>query len=211
MGKSKSNQCRFCLEDDSNTNLISPCLCKGSFQFIHNTCLLKWYNHEPSKALHCSVCLEPFSKETMRSVEDLNIFKPYLHILLKKPFFSVLLNHWIYFSCYSNLNNFRPVSFSVSYTIYQSFIHLVVFAYLIGFILDTKNKSLYFQLWMTKNRLLLIPIHLFLFLGMVKTTWIGGMSSNVCLYLYFYEHLTILTEINQKNTFIFISRIQNTE
>jgi hypothetical protein len=206
MGKSKSVQCRFCLEDDIRRNLISPCLCKGSFKFVHNNCLIKWYNHEPLKALQCSVCLETFSKVLIHPLEDLEIYKPYLHLILQKPLFSVLLWNWIYFSVYTNFNNLSIANFQISYSIYQLFLHVVSFSYFIGLLSNVKNKTTYFSIWKDKSRIIILPIHLILFLGIPKTTWIGGMASDVFLFLYFYEHIDILAKINEKHNFAFTSR-----
>jgi len=40
--KAKMSECRFCLTPDVPSNLISPCHCKGSVQFIHQSCLQNW-------------------------------------------------------------------------------------------------------------------------------------------------------------------------
>lgn len=34
--------CRICLCDDGNSDLISPCQCKGSTGYIHENCLKTW-------------------------------------------------------------------------------------------------------------------------------------------------------------------------
>ena len=34
--------CRICLESDNNEQLISPCLCSGSSQYVHTECIQKW-------------------------------------------------------------------------------------------------------------------------------------------------------------------------
>ena len=31
--------CRICLDSENNQDLISPCLCKGSQKYVHQTCL----------------------------------------------------------------------------------------------------------------------------------------------------------------------------
>ena len=35
-------QCRFCLENDEEQNLIQPCACSGTSAFVHLSCLQKW-------------------------------------------------------------------------------------------------------------------------------------------------------------------------
>jgi hypothetical protein len=36
-----NSECRICFSDSPST-LISPCNCKGSLQFVHHDCLLRW-------------------------------------------------------------------------------------------------------------------------------------------------------------------------
>ncbi|OZC05132.1 zinc finger, C3HC4 type [Onchocerca flexuosa] len=36
--------CRICLEEDNESNLISPCECRGSLQFVHIRCLQHWFD-----------------------------------------------------------------------------------------------------------------------------------------------------------------------
>ena len=35
-------QCRFCLEDADEDQLIAPCNCDGSHKFVHQECLREW-------------------------------------------------------------------------------------------------------------------------------------------------------------------------
>ena len=34
--------CRICFDNENQENLISPCGCKGSSEFIHKDCLNTW-------------------------------------------------------------------------------------------------------------------------------------------------------------------------
>lgn len=40
------SECRICLNTYKNSNLISPCRCKGSIQYIHDKCLETWINEK---------------------------------------------------------------------------------------------------------------------------------------------------------------------
>lgn len=199
-------ECRFCLEEDTKTNLISPCRCKGSFKFVHNECLLKWYQHEPSKALNCSVCLCAFAKTIIHPVEDLDILKPYLCLFLNKPFLYVCICNLVYCMIYTNLKNQGPIDFTSSYIIYQCMLHMVFFIFYGILLHRVNNKFLYLSMWKERNRFILLPIHMVTVFGITKTTWIGGISSNICLIMYLFEHFDILTKLNQRHNFIFISR-----
>lgn len=206
VGLQRTKQCRFCLEEDAKKNLISPCYCKGSFKFVHNDCLLKWYSHEPSKALQCSVCLSPFAKTTIRPIEDLNILQPYLQLFIPHPFLYTCICNWAYAAVYSNLNSYTKIDFASSYLIYQYTLHILFFCFYGFLIYHVKNRSIYLSMWKEKHRVILFPIHLFTFFGISKTTWLGGMSSNICLMLYMFEHFDILGKINEKHNFMFISK-----
>lgn len=51
-------QCRFCLGDDDQDNMISPCLCTGSSKFVHRGCLDQWcMQHRNNSYYQCGACL----------------------------------------------------------------------------------------------------------------------------------------------------------
>jgi E3 ubiquitin-protein ligase DOA10 len=61
-------KCRYCLEDDDEANLITPCDCKGSMTHVHEKCLRDWiekqsnqfvipgYFSQEDKMIQCEVC-----------------------------------------------------------------------------------------------------------------------------------------------------------
>ena len=55
--------CRICLETDSDPEdeLISPCMCKGTQQFVHRSCLDHWRSVKEGFAFsHCTTCKTNF-------------------------------------------------------------------------------------------------------------------------------------------------------
>ncbi|KAG5243417.1 ERAD-associated E3 ubiquitin-protein ligase [Salix suchowensis] len=55
--------CRICLETDceSGDELISPCMCKGTQQFVHRSCLDHWRSVKEGFAFsHCTTCKAQF-------------------------------------------------------------------------------------------------------------------------------------------------------
>ena len=67
--------CRFCFSADGD--LIAPCMCKGSNEWVHLECLRKWQKqvlltqpthpkYQTSIDTVCNVCLEPFHGEGAR-------------------------------------------------------------------------------------------------------------------------------------------------
>jgi hypothetical protein len=74
--------CRICHE--ATGELITPCRCKGTAQYVHRQCLNDWRKIKKkryrSKAYHCEICLTPF------------------RLLLVYPsFLSYVKNHWTLF------------------------------------------------------------------------------------------------------------------
>lgn len=59
---SSSHSCKFCLDDislSSKNSYIIPCKCKGSIEYIHINCLLKFFSYY--KTTKCSLCQSTFS------------------------------------------------------------------------------------------------------------------------------------------------------
>ncbi|KAG2564325.1 E3 ubiquitin-protein ligase MARCHF1-like [Panicum virgatum] len=55
--------CRICLEAESEIGdeLISPCMCKGTQQFVHRSCLDHWHSVKEGFAFsHCTTCKAQF-------------------------------------------------------------------------------------------------------------------------------------------------------
>ena len=66
----EEDKCRFCFSSEGD--LISPCMCRGSNEWVHLTCLREWQKnvlltqsthpkYQTSIDRICNVCLEPFS------------------------------------------------------------------------------------------------------------------------------------------------------
>ena len=50
-------QCRFCLEDADEDQLIAPCNCDGSHKYVHAECLAEWRRGRfPGARRRCNVC-----------------------------------------------------------------------------------------------------------------------------------------------------------
>uniref|UniRef100_A0A7S4S5J9 RING-CH-type domain-containing protein n=1 Tax=Alexandrium monilatum TaxID=311494 RepID=A0A7S4S5J9_9DINO len=56
-------QCRFCLEDAPLSELLAPCRCVGTGQFVHPACLREWQRQvgNDDRASTCQSCRAPFS------------------------------------------------------------------------------------------------------------------------------------------------------
>lgn len=69
-------QCRICLEEDDINNMISPCYCSGSVNYVHLDCLNEWRetSMNPESKTSCLVCKFNYIFEKMPVL--------YYHILL---------------------------------------------------------------------------------------------------------------------------------
>ena len=64
------NFCRICYMNDNN--LEKFCDCKGSIEFMHRKCLLKWIKR--SKSLNCEICNKKYNiKLTRKERKKINL------------------------------------------------------------------------------------------------------------------------------------------
>lgn len=54
----QSAECRICQEEDSVTNLESPCACSGSLKYAHRKCVQHWCNEKGD--IICEICHQPY-------------------------------------------------------------------------------------------------------------------------------------------------------
>ncbi|KAJ0745328.1 putative Zinc finger, RING-CH-type, Zinc finger, RING/FYVE/PHD-type [Helianthus annuus] len=65
--------CRICLECDGeeDDDLISPCMCKGTQQFVHRSCLDHWRSVKEGHAFsHCTTCKAQFHLRVVELEEN---------------------------------------------------------------------------------------------------------------------------------------------
>ncbi|KAK3223043.1 hypothetical protein Dsin_010068 [Dipteronia sinensis] len=51
-------ECRICQEEDSITNLETPCACNGSVKYAHRKCVQHWCNEKGDTI--CEICHQPY-------------------------------------------------------------------------------------------------------------------------------------------------------
>ncbi|KAF5741968.1 hypothetical protein HS088_TW09G00006 [Tripterygium wilfordii] len=85
--------CRICLECDgeSDDQLISPCLCKGTQQFVHRSCLDHWRSVKEGFAFsHCTTCKAQYHLR-VEFFEDNSWHKIKLRLFVPRDVFLVFL------------------------------------------------------------------------------------------------------------------------
>lgn len=48
--------CRICLDQDHRLQMISPCNCKGTSEYVHKSCLSKWRSIDGASRFRCEIC-----------------------------------------------------------------------------------------------------------------------------------------------------------
>lgn len=198
--KTKNGQCRFCLECDSLGNLISPCNCKGTFQYVHNECLLKWYAHASDRGLKCNVCLEEYEKGYDINLESIKPISEIYTRCMKKPVYYLVLSHSILIFISKLLQN------PAMYYLLHFLFHFSHFFHFLNLVYTVKNRSLYRVHWVSSPRILLPAFTMVMFLSMIATSVVGAFSADILLYISFNEHYEILSKINSTQTFHFVDR-----
>ena len=201
--------CRYCFDEDSPENLISPCICEGTMKYVHNRCLVRWYTMNPEIGLRCSICKTECAYQVDQPLEDPLSLEFIKRCGLEHPFLVTFSYHWLHmFYCLSvrKVENFSTMS-----DWYPYFQILFTGLYLGLFcipVLRVRQKRIYMQKWFCTSRILLPIFHLYCIWLIPKYVWIGGVPANYCCFHYFYAHSHIIEEMNIKNTFRFITRRQ---
>lgn len=60
--ESETHMCWICYSDDRSEELISPCQCKGTMQYAHQSCLQEWLQQSSTKT--CPHCSHTYKVET---------------------------------------------------------------------------------------------------------------------------------------------------
>ena len=89
-------QCRICLEEDGEEDMIAPCRCKGTSKWVHRACLDRWrYTKEDRAFSKCTEChfeyrmhVKPESKGlfSRRTRYTMAVTRDFMMILLATQF-----------------------------------------------------------------------------------------------------------------------------
>jgi hypothetical protein len=196
-------ECRFCLQVDEKQNLLAPCLCKGSYKYVHNACLLEWYKLEPVKGSVCNVCSFLYRQEYTTPLELWKSTSLFVNVHLYYPFFFVITSHWLYMQ---GLHYIGIPNTDFLYSVYQFFWHLAMITEYLYALYRVKNRQVYANHWLMLPRPLIPIIHTYLLLILPRTGLLGGISADMCMMYYFYEHHQILDAMNTNIRIRFLSR-----
>ncbi|XP_023521591.1 E3 ubiquitin-protein ligase MARCH8-like [Cucurbita pepo subsp. pepo] len=54
----KMVECRICQDEDEDSNMETPCSCRGSLKYAHRRCIQKWCNEKGNTV--CEICQQQF-------------------------------------------------------------------------------------------------------------------------------------------------------
>jgi E3 ubiquitin-protein ligase MARCH6 len=81
--------CRYCLLDDNEIEMIDPCDCQGSMKYVHKNCLLNWIKQSNKKFEKVHI----FSDDSFRSFEcEICKYKIKCHLVYQNSFIYSFLN-----------------------------------------------------------------------------------------------------------------------
>lgn len=187
-------QCRICFE--TTEPLICPCDCIGSGAYVHNACLLRWYDMEPDRGLHCTVCKTELCRRTEEksvvyggpqlwdgriyfdaSVQiTLGWVESYLSILGTAGEFEGM--HWVGIAC-------------------QVFHHMMLANYIFCS-RHVRNKDAYYKQWCSRDMLVFLAIYGFVLGGMHRTSYLGNFTLKLLIVHMWKCHCAIVDAINQQ-------------
>lgn len=156
--------CRICFDNEDQEDMISPCGCKGSMEFIHKKCLNSWlliHKHD-DKYFKCNECKKEYKRYSPEDKDDIVNYKLLVNSLFTVigTFTSLLI---LIFIC--GLSSFLSTVLllilyliSVFYLCYlqkESWIWLLFIAYLCILNLGDKMKILFTDVWLIVSYIIL--------------------------------------------------------
>jgi hypothetical protein len=192
--------CRFCLDGTktSGNPLLDPCECKGSIQFVHKLCLIRWRHQNVER--NGEVCLLchteykiPLNNDLEGIPEAILIYLPLDH-----PILSNIVFHYMWFVTRLFHEFSTSHSFLYQYEFFQIVNHSLL-AVLMVQRMRVHNWSRYRQKWSNEYRWAIFFFHGFiLFFRLFGSSGISLCVSNFMLQIYWKIHKDILREMNQE-------------
>eukprot|EP00445_Apocalathium_hangoei_P042596 CAMPEP_0203977678 /NCGR_PEP_ID=MMETSP0359-20131031/101734_1 /ASSEMBLY_ACC=CAM_ASM_000338 /TAXON_ID=268821 /ORGANISM="Scrippsiella Hangoei, Strain SHTV-5" /LENGTH=466 /DNA_ID=CAMNT_0050915887 /DNA_START=28 /DNA_END=1425 /DNA_ORIENTATION=- len=58
--EAQDRACRICLCGEEEEQLVRPCACRGTIEWVHGSCLQEWLENRQTESLRCELCLGKF-------------------------------------------------------------------------------------------------------------------------------------------------------
>ena len=134
--------CRICLQSENQSELINPCKCKGSMEYVHRECLCHWIESRTDNRGHllCEICKHrlPFQRKLKRIWECLRIIKDYFKEERIRMVSPVVLT--LYYGCIIwKIFKAIQLAFDPSVTLIRQ-LAFGIFQFLTIWLIDLKNR-----------------------------------------------------------------------
>eukprot|EP01084_Bolivina_argentea_P072244 131207_1 len=83
--------CRYCLDGNNATNLISPCDCEGTSKYVHQDCLAQWIKTKHASSLRINILQHQSITRTLKCTECRGDYRIRISPVSWKTFFYRLL------------------------------------------------------------------------------------------------------------------------
>jgi hypothetical protein len=190
-----AKQCRFCLESETSPtdDMIEPCACRGSVQYVHQLCLTKWARIDPeNNATNCSICKFPFTIRLVMEREVIPVTNTLSLFVVDQTIMSSMLFHAGFAAACRvpfTIENFKlgQICFNAIYA----------YSYVIN--VSIKNIPLYRRHFFTSLFPLITITYIYLSYRLMYHSELGYSAAlNISMNLLWREHLRLLRLINDQ-------------
>jgi hypothetical protein len=187
--------CRFCLDtkETKKNSLIEPCDCKGSIQFVHEKCLLRWRRMDPMRnADICLLCMTPYLLLYPGILETIPDTATISRMLLRFP---ILLWLTVNYGLLIQLS-FQP-GMNIA-DLFQGYQYVFQLLYFLFFWKEWKvrNKALYWQEWSHFSTTFLILCQITCNGFIQNQYYLAIVPLNGIVGIYWHKHIHILKHLN---------------
>lgn len=181
-------QCRFCLDEIGE--MMAPCRCLGSIQYIHMDCLRRWVVQDGiinEDRIICDLCKTPmFRLETIPERHNIEI-----NIMYNATMAGIMVQY--VFMVYNAYQLIRPIDNMKTAQVFTQCLYL--WLYIKYF--RIKNVYIYLDIMLTRGSYIYIAAYLYFMYFFFHGNYIMmGFAMNLTLTANWHEHIVILTKVN---------------
>jgi E3 ubiquitin-protein ligase DOA10 len=180
--------------------LISPCECRGTSQYVHYSCFLRWISIAPeTKKSLCPVCNTRYTLNPLEDLEYIPEEVPRSINYSSNPIATVGMLHYGYILIISKFRNLTYDDACVVYIGLQYIYHMSWY-YIFTRNTHIKKKVLYIQTAMLSNSGILPVLHFtaaILTIFFPQSCFIVGPILGLIFQFHWANHVSILKEMNR--------------
>lgn len=181
-------QCRFCLEESGE--MMAPCRCIGSVQYIHMDCLRRWVVQDGiinEERTICDLCKTPlFSLETIPPRHSVEV-----NLIYNATVTGILVQYA--FMVYNSYDLIRPIDSMKNAQIFMQCLY--IFLCIRHF--RVNNVYIYLDIMLTRGSYIYIAAYLYFMYFFFQGKYLMmGFAMNISLTINWNEHVILLGKVN---------------